>query len=173
MSLYTDNIPKYTIKCLGFSSEDAALNTLKLIEKRSILYQKTTINAMFYRAKHHPNKNKDIKKAMKIFSDWLKKNKNKQRKYDYLCIDVVKKYIPDMDDKTFIKLYIKYGKRKMSFIPINIKNPKIGDYDSYREKMIDKHVPKCKKLYNKDGTPTTCHIKLMSYAYSPDKNIKK
>ena len=43
---------------------------------------------MYYRAKHHPHRNKDMEKAMKIFEIWMKKiilrlikNNKKNKKY--------------------------------------------------------------------------------------------
>ena len=92
MDLYTDNNPKTTLKNTGFKDKKIALKTLKLIKNRSIIYQKTVVNTLYYRAKHHPNITNDMKDAMNVFKNWLSDNKNKKIKYDYLDLDIVKKY---------------------------------------------------------------------------------
>lgn len=47
---------------------------------------------MYNRAKYHMNKNKDMEEAMKVFKNWLDKNKNRKPKYEYLDLEIVKKY---------------------------------------------------------------------------------
>ena len=72
--LYTDNNPKKTVKGLGFKNKKKALYTLNKIKDMDIVYQKRVVITMFYRAKHHPNRNKNMEAAMKVFKKWMKKN---------------------------------------------------------------------------------------------------
>jgi aromatic ring hydroxylase len=74
-SLYEDNHPETSTKGTGFKDKQKALDTLKIIKDRDLTYQKQVINTMFNRAKHHPHQTENMKEAMKVFDDWLKKNK--------------------------------------------------------------------------------------------------
>ena len=78
MDLYTDNNPETTIKGLGFKNKEKAEHTIKKIKNKSMNYQFQVINTMYYRAKHHPHINKDMKEAMKIFKKWLDNYKKKK-----------------------------------------------------------------------------------------------
>tara|TARA_B100000925_G_scaffold193020_1_gene146071 strand:+ start:378 stop:629 length:252 start_codon:yes stop_codon:yes gene_type:complete len=78
--LYTDKNPKTTIKGLGFKDEKKAKDTLKKIKKKSLTYQKQVVITMYYRAKYHPHKNSEMKKAMLVFEKWMKKNKINYKK---------------------------------------------------------------------------------------------
>jgi hypothetical protein len=72
-SLYSDNHPKTSIKGTGFKNKKKALDTLKIIRGRDVNYQKQVVITMYNRAKYHPYQTPDMKKAMKVFSDWLKR----------------------------------------------------------------------------------------------------
>jgi len=74
MELYTDKNPKTTTTGLGFKDVKKARYTINKIKNRDIKYQKRVIITMYYRAKHHPNRTKDMEKAMKIFEKWMEKN---------------------------------------------------------------------------------------------------
>lgn len=74
-SLYSDNHPKTSIKGTGFKNKQKALDTLKIIKDRNLTYQKQVVITMYNRAKYHPYQTADMKKAMKVFFDWLKKYK--------------------------------------------------------------------------------------------------
>lgn len=50
--LYTDDNPESTLHGTGFSSAETAERTIKLVSKRSRLYQFQVINTMYNRAKH-------------------------------------------------------------------------------------------------------------------------
>ena len=78
--LYNEKNPKTTTKRLGFKNKEKAIRTLNKIKKRSITYQKQVVITMYYRAKHHPHKNKDMEEAMKVFEKWMKKNNIKINK---------------------------------------------------------------------------------------------
>lgn len=74
LSLYSDYHPKTSKKGLGYKNKKIALETLDLIKKDNITYQKQVINTLYNRAKYHPNQTEDMKEAMKIFKKWLKEN---------------------------------------------------------------------------------------------------
>ena len=73
LSLYENYNPITTIKGLGFKDEKTALQTIELIKKKPLKYQKSVINTMYYRAKYHPSQTQNMRKAMKIFKKWLNK----------------------------------------------------------------------------------------------------
>lgn len=74
LSLYEDYNPKKTIKNLGFKNKKKALYTINKIKDKKLTYQKNVINTMYNRAKYHPNRTKDMEKAMKVFKVWIDKN---------------------------------------------------------------------------------------------------
>jgi len=74
-SLYEDKHPESSKKGTGYKDKQKALDTLEIIKDRDIIYMKQVVNTMYNRAKHHPHQTKNMKQAMKVFSDWLKKNK--------------------------------------------------------------------------------------------------
>ena len=51
-----------------------ALETLKIIKDRDMTYQKQVVTTMYNRAKYHPYQTPEMKDAMKIFDEWLKKH---------------------------------------------------------------------------------------------------
>jgi hypothetical protein len=193
--LYSNNKHPHTnILNTGFKDVQTVNKTIKLIEKRSIIYQKSVINTMYNRAKYHPNKTNDMTKAMKVMSKWLTKNKNKSYKYEYLDINIIKKFEKlaneydvsrvarglDKATKTeygFLVMYKKYGKGKLPFVLIFTKKPEKGDYDIFREKYINARMGQMKKmripLYYDNGLPSKHHMTLIMNGYSPDKIIKK
>jgi len=73
-SLYEDKHPQTSTKGTGFKDKQKALDTLKIIKNRDMKYQKQVVTTMYNRAKFHPNQTTEMKDAMKIFNDWLKKN---------------------------------------------------------------------------------------------------
>jgi aromatic ring hydroxylase len=74
-SLYEDKHPESSTKGTGFKDKQKAIDTLEIIKKRDLTYQKQVVNTMYNRAKHHPHQTENMKEAMKIFDAWLKKNK--------------------------------------------------------------------------------------------------
>ena len=73
ISLYEDKHPKTSTKGTGFKNKEKAIETLRIIKDRDIIYQKQVVNTMYNRAKYHPNQTSEMKDAMKIFKDWLNK----------------------------------------------------------------------------------------------------
>jgi hypothetical protein len=73
-SLYEDKHPEKSTKGTGFKNKEKAIDTLKIIKDRDLIYQKQVVNTMYNRAKYHPYQTTEMKEAMKIFKDWLNKN---------------------------------------------------------------------------------------------------
>ncbi len=73
-SLYEDKHPETSMKGLGYKDEQTAKKTLKLINKKPLIYQKQVVNTMYNRAKYHKYRTKDMLEAMKVFKSWLDKN---------------------------------------------------------------------------------------------------
>jgi hypothetical protein len=63
------------MKGTGFNDKQKALDTLEIIKNKDLIYQKQVVNTMYNRAKYHPYQTNNMKEAMHIFMDWLKKNK--------------------------------------------------------------------------------------------------
>jgi hypothetical protein len=76
ISLYNDDHPTTSTKGTGFKDKQKALDTLKIIKNRELTYQKSVVITMYNRAKYHPHQTINMKEAMKIFKEWLIKNKN-------------------------------------------------------------------------------------------------
>ena len=73
-SLYEDKHPNTSTKGTGFKNKQKALDTLDIIKNRDLVYQKQVVNTMYNRAKYHPHQTLDMKEAMKVFDEWLKKH---------------------------------------------------------------------------------------------------
>lgn len=82
MELYSDRNPKTTIKGFGYKDARKARNTLKKLKKlnKPEVYNFQVINTMYYRAKHHKYRTKDMEEAMKVFKKYLDKRKSKKNK---------------------------------------------------------------------------------------------
>lgn len=74
-TLYSDDHPETSTKGTGFKDKQKALDTLKIIKNRDINYQKLIVITMYNRAKYHPHQTKEMREAMKVYFDWLKKYK--------------------------------------------------------------------------------------------------
>lgn len=117
--LYSDDHPEKSLQNTGFKNKTMAKQTLSLIKKRSLHYQFTVVNTMYYRAKNHPNKTKQMEEAMKIFKEWLDKYPEKKEKDDNKQITLDKiKMIEKKLDKNTINLINKNKKSlwKLKFI---------------------------------------------------------
>lgn len=153
MDLYSNLHPNKTMKGTGFKDKKTALKTLELIHFRSPTYQFNVINTMFNRAKYHPNQTKEMRDAMEIFEDWLKKYKKPGIKYEYMSKeDILKSGVKsEFIDKLKENNWKYY---KLQYLPIG-PNGKY-DYLSWRDFQIKKLLKKSKK-------------KLIEFAYSPPK----
>ena len=74
-SLYNDDHPKTSTKGTGFKDKQKALDTLEIIKNRDLTYKKLIVVTMYNRAKYHPHQTKEMRDAMKVFRNWLKKYK--------------------------------------------------------------------------------------------------
>lgn len=77
--LYTDLHPETTIK-VYYKNKEVAKKSIKKIAHRSLSYQLRVLVTLYYRAKYHPNRTKDMLEAMQIFKKEIKKIKIKQNK---------------------------------------------------------------------------------------------
>ena len=177
-TLYDNFHPEKSLKGTGFKNAKVALNTLKLISKRSLKYQFDVINTMYNRAKYHPHKTKEMEYAMKIFQKWLKMypklRKNEDSKYQWLPLETIEKYESIADtykvsqvargikkgsrtDKGFLVMYKEvFGKKnKLQYIPVKKNKPNGQDYWSYRIGFINSRLGQMSKaktpLYYKSG----------------------
>ena len=80
MELYSDRNPKTTIKGFGYANAKKARDTLKKLKKvkRPEVYKFQVVNTMYYRAKHHKYRTKDMEAAMKVFKKYLDRRKTKK-----------------------------------------------------------------------------------------------
>ena len=76
MSLYADYNKKTTTPGLGFKDETKAKYTVNKIKDRDIAYQRRVLVTMINRAKYHPHKTNDMKKAIQIFEKRMEQLKN-------------------------------------------------------------------------------------------------
>jgi len=63
----------------GYGDVERAKMTLKNIKGMNKDYQIRVVNTMYNRAKFHKNQTKDMREAMKVFRNWLKKYKSKNK----------------------------------------------------------------------------------------------
>jgi hypothetical protein len=176
--LYNDFHPEKSLKKTGFKDSNTALNTIKLVSKRSLRYQFDLINTMYNRAKYHPHKTKEMEEAMIIFEKWLgeykKLKKEEDKNYKFLTLEQIKKYEKIADiykvsevarglkkgtktDKGFLEMYKEVGGKeyKLQYIPVKSNKPDGQDYWSYRIGFIHSRLGQMKKqntpLYYLDG----------------------
>ena len=69
--LYSDDHPETTLKGTGFKDEATARLTIELVKQKPRNRQVWTINAMYHRAKHHPNQTASMREAMTVYKAWL------------------------------------------------------------------------------------------------------
>lgn len=182
--LYSDNHPETTIKNTGYKNKQTAINTIKLIKKRSLRYQFDVINTMYNRAKYNKYINENMLEAMDIFIKWLNNYPTKKQKLDekYKWLDLHKiiKYDHQIKQYNFNQMTLKFYNvlktissfHKLNYLLIDNKNPSYYDYNSYRILMIDKLLEIRDKhtLFKQDGEPTKYHLIMMMYGYSPVPN---
>lgn len=194
--LYADDHPNISTKGTGFKDKQTALNTINLINKRSLKYQFDVINTMYNRAKYHPHQTSEMKDAMNIYKEWLKDYENKKKKepkYDFLPLSVVIKYEKIAEeygvsevarglksskktDEGFLEVYKRVkNPSKLQYILTKKDNYKGQDYNSFRNTFIKARLGQIKAaktplFYSSGkykGLPTKQHIILIMYAYSP------
>jgi len=176
--LYNDFHPEKSLKKTGFKDSETAINTIKLVSKRSLRYQFDLINTMYNRAKYHPHITKQMEEAMIIFKKWLteyeKLKKYEDKNYKFLRLEQIEKYEKIAEiykvsevargikkgsktDKGFLQMYKEVdGKSyKLQYIPVKSNKPEGQDYWSYRIGFINSRLGQMKKqstpLYYLDG----------------------
>ena len=80
LSLYANYNKKTSLQGTGYGSATKARNTLALIKKKPLSYQKSLVATMLGRATHHPNQTSGMRKAIVIYKQWLETHKKKQSK---------------------------------------------------------------------------------------------
>jgi hypothetical protein len=168
--LYTDDNPATTIHGTGFKDKAAALKTLDLIKKRSLIYQFQTVNTMYNRAKHHPAmkkaapgaaSTKDMREAMDVFKTWLEitypAEKDALRTGGFkplLSKKAVEKYLSQIEKnssvsanaKQFARVYAELPKgKKLGNVLVDNSKPMEHDWEARRYAVLDLLVPKGKE----------------------------
>jgi hypothetical protein len=70
--LYNDN-PKGKSKVnAGYGTKQRAQQTLKRLRGKPRAYQRQVATTMYYRAKHHKYRTKNMEEAMKVYTQYLK-----------------------------------------------------------------------------------------------------
>lgn len=136
--LYSDDHPEKSLQNTGFKNKSMAIQTLSLIKKRSLHYQFTVINTMYYRAKNHPNRTEKMEEAMKIFKSWLDNYSEKKKKEKILTNDNINRIINRLDKNTqeiIKKNSKKLWKLKFMSYPKNT----LYDYYSYIQYILKKN----------------------------------
>ncbi len=152
MELYSDRHPNRTMKGTGFKDEKTAHKTIQLIRFRSPTYQFSVINTMENRAKYHPHQTSDMRLAMKVFENWLKKYKKPKIKYAYLSKDDIRasgvksEFINKLEE-------VGWKYHKLQYLPVRGKY----DYLSWRNSEIE-------KLLKRPDSKTP--NKLLKFAYA-------
>lgn len=206
-SLFSDDNPEYTVKNTGFKDEKKAKKTIEDMHDRDITYQFQVINTMYNRCKQVQKKTKDssrlsnLKKAEKIFKDWLDDYKKKNRKkemWKYLPLEVVNnleelaEYYnisrkarglekPVKSDTGFLPIYrkVKGEIKALRTMPIKKSIPEGQTWDKHRNNYCKRRKSMFKSygLYHKDGPlkglPTVLHTNMLMWACTPEKNIDK
>jgi hypothetical protein len=160
--LYTDDNPATTIHGTGFKDKTAALRTLELIKKRSLIYQFQTVNTVYNRAKHHPAmkkaapgaaSTKDMREAMDVFKHWIDvtypAEKDALRAGGFkplLSKRVVEKYLPRIEEsdsigavaKQFARMYAALPKgKKLGNVLVDSSKPTEQDWEAKRYSALD------------------------------------
>lgn len=151
----------------------------------NVVDQRQTINTMFNRAKHHPKKTDDIKAAQAVFEKWLKetypKAKSEQREFrPVLAKKTMETLMPLLKqakgiDTTFAETYVGLEARKrLANTLVDDKEPGEADWDKARTTALSKLVPGEggddvyeDQLWGDDGKPSTFHLSLIAWAWSP------
>jgi hypothetical protein len=151
------------MKGTGFKDKKTALKTIQLIRYRSPTYQFNVINTMYNRAKYHPHQTSEMRDAMEIFANWLKKYKKPKIKYAYMSnADILASGVKSDFIEKLESVDWKYY--KLQYLPIGA-NGKY-DYLSWRDIEIKKLLEKPTKKLQRN-----LQTKLMEFTYSPKAHI--
>ena len=134
---------------------------------------------MYYRAKHHKNKTKDMEKAMKVFKVWLDNYKNMKKeesgnKYPFLKLGIIRSYEklakyynislkarglekPTTSDEGFLVVYRRFkgNINKLKNCPIRKDKPNGDNWFNKRNNQVKAKYSQAKKmklkLFHDDG----------------------
>ena len=74
-NLYSPNKPGAAPRTkTGFANATIARKTLRNISRMNKTYQKQVVITMYNRAKYHPHRTQTMLDAMRVYSQWMKKN---------------------------------------------------------------------------------------------------
>ena len=73
LGLYSDYKPKTTVKGYGFKDKESAERTIKMLKEKKENYRKQVITTMYYRAKNHPYRNRNMEEAMRVYKKEMKR----------------------------------------------------------------------------------------------------
>ncbi|XP_031618071.1 uncharacterized protein LOC116337552 [Contarinia nasturtii] len=173
-----------TVPGLGFKDEEAALNTLKILEGRDPNYQKLAVKGLIGNSKRvlqstkNEEKIQSIKAGVKILDNFLedfdRENRGAQN-MAYLPVDIVTAFDKPKDKLVIEFIEIYDGKARGRYEHLRTLHPKSDDsktWDIIRNKQLEKINKKIKenksKLFNDNGSPTKEHLELIHWAYSPN-----
>lgn len=71
--LFNDNPRgKPRLRTLGYGTRKKAVNSVRKLRKMNKTYQRQAATTMYYRAKHHKYRTRNMEEAMKVYGDFLK-----------------------------------------------------------------------------------------------------
>ena len=71
--LFNDNPRgKPRTRGIGYGTPEKARQSIRLLRGKPKVYQKQVAITMYYRAKHHKFQNEGMRKAMKVWGDYIK-----------------------------------------------------------------------------------------------------
>jgi hypothetical protein len=155
---------------------------------RRTVDQRQAIHTMYNRAKHHPKRTDDIKAAQAVFEKWLSETypqaKKEQREFKpVLAKKTVEAALPLLKqakgvDTTFADIYVELETRKrLANTLVDESQPGEADWDRARTTALNELVPEGddigeEKLWGEDGKPSTYHLSLIAWAWTPTTEYK-
>ncbi|XP_044743545.1 uncharacterized protein LOC123305784 [Chrysoperla carnea] len=173
----------------GFKDKATALKTLQILKGRDPLYQyrsiltlKTSCRSALRRVKN-PQKKKNLEEALEVFHKWIanyrKKDLGSQTNL-YIPVSTLERFMPLLNhyniENEFLDVYIKKCKGDHK----RLREIKGEKYDKTWDIVRNAEIKKLKKqseeneerLWTEDMIPSEIHAKMISWAYSPDKEIR-
>lgn len=130
--LYSDDHPETTLKGTGFKDAATARRTLDLVKQKPRNRQVWTINAMFHRAKHHPNQTEPMREAMAIFRTWLEQyNAEKKNKTSKGHVKREAQDTPEVPDKKKQKIQSRSTLEQQYLTMFNMTLPAIAKEEGW------------------------------------------
>lgn len=143
---------------------------------------------MCSRAKHHPNKTKDIEAAIAVFEKWLgetyPRERAEQRTFKLLTKTTVRSLLPQLKqagslDTAFAEMYVQLeARRRLANVLVREKEPGQPDWDRTRVDRLSELVPNEKNnvdegdLWTEGGRLSQYHLSLVAWGWSPVSEYK-